>query len=72
MNMNEITLQLDEENVQNSFNLLADEQTLAGGDIHKTIKLDANPKSNFTKFLHLCLRKKTHLSLPIRTFLPLN
>jgi hypothetical protein len=69
MNMNDITVQLDEENVEASFNLLADIQSLTEGDTNKTIKLDA--KGKFIQFLHLCIRKKTQLSLPIRTFLPL-
>jgi len=67
--MNDIKIQLDEENVEASFNHLADVYSLTEGDTHKTIKLDA--KGKFIQFLHLCMRKKTQLSLPIRTFLPL-
>lgn len=66
---NQVTLQLDEENVCQSFNLLADKTELMPGDTHKTIRLDA--KGKFNQFLTLCLRKKVQLSLPIKTFLPL-
>jgi hypothetical protein len=44
MKMNDIKVQLDEENVEASFNHLADVYSLTEGDTHKTIKLDAKGK----------------------------
>lgn len=70
MQLNEISMQLDEENVSKSFEALADIQSFGDGDLHKTIKLEA--KGKFVQFLQMCLRKKTQLSLPIKTFLPLS
>ena len=63
-------MQMDEQNVVNSFNALADVQSFGDGDNHKTIRLEA--KGKFVQFLQMCLRKKVQLSLPIKTFLPLN
>lgn len=53
---NEISMQLDEQNVIKSFDALADVHSFGDGDSHKTIRLE--PKGKFVQFLQMCLRKK--------------